>query len=498
MLLALLLAVVAVLTGCRADVDIDVLVDQDGSGEVRATVTLDADASDALVDVGEGLPLDDLAQAGWEIDPPEATPDGGTRIAASKDFGTGEQFAAVMEELDGAGGVLRGFALERRTSFARVDHRLTGTLEPAGGFASFADPELEEALGIPLEQLAAQEGADPAGVVVRLQIDLPGELSDSVSGVPAPQGDAMWMVTLAEEDPVPVDAATTSRLVAPLVLRGVAVVAAVLAALVLLAQALRLFRPETRRRPTGPGKGSVPARRPAASPPPPLGGVPDGAGDDRPTPAPKVVALDAMGVLYREGDDVSRLLLPFVRERGSLLTDQELADRARALSLGRITTVEFWAQVGALGEPQKLTQEYLALHQLNTGVVKFLRALRQREIRAACITNDAASWATSLRKRHSLEGLVDIWVISGAVGVRKPDPPIFEALRRVAQVPAGDILLIDDDVRNLDAARTLGFRTAWFSPEGIDAEANGHPVLRSFEVATADISATAPERPVGA
>jgi HAD superfamily hydrolase (TIGR01509 family) len=494
-----LFGLVVVLTACRADVVVDVVVEPDGSGEVVASVILDPEATAALIDVGRGLPLEDLAQAGWRVEPPEATDGGGTALSAAKGFGTPEQFAVVMEELDGADGLFQAFQLQRIKSFARVDHRLTGRLDPTGGFDQFADADLVAALGTTLDDLAAQGGASPAGVVVRLRADLPGDVRDAtLNATPGPEGELTWVVSLADPVPVEVDVATTSRLVAPLVLRGVAVVAAVLAALVLLGQGLRLLRPESRRRPVTDVRPRVAARATAASPTALSVPPPDGT-DDQPAPsAPKVVALDAMGVLYREGDDVNRLLIPFARERGSLLTDKELTERARALSLGRITTSEFWSQVGAIGDPPTLSQEYLGLHQLSPGVVKFLRALRQREIRAACITNDAASWATALRRRHSLEGLIDLWVISGAVGVRKPDPPIFEALRRVAQVPAGDILMIDDDVVNLDSARSLGFRTAWYSPDGAEADANGHAVLRSLDIAAGDVGPVAQERTVGA
>jgi FMN phosphatase YigB (HAD superfamily) len=95
--------------------------------------------------------------------------------------------------------------------------------------------------------------------------------------------------------------------------------------------------------------------------------------------------------------------------------------------------------------------------------------------------------------------LIDLWVISGAVGVRKPDTPIFEVLRRVAHVPANEILVIDDEPRNLDAARALGFRTAWFRPEGPTGDANGHPVLRSLDLGVEPVNpnpvASAPTGP---
>jgi HAD superfamily hydrolase (TIGR01509 family) len=476
---------VVVLSGCRAELVVDVAVAHDGSGRVTAVAALDPEASQQLVDLATGgLQLEDLAQAGWEIEPPTAGEDGWTRIVAAKDFGTPEQLAEVIDELDGGAGLFEAVELQRIRSFARVDYHLTGVLDPTGGFARFGDPELEAALGVGLDELALREGLAPEDVTVSLRVDLPGDLREAaVTGTTLPGDDTVgWTATLADPAPLAMDAASTSRLVGPLVLRGVAVVAAVLAALVLLGQALRLLRPESRRRhpaarPRAPARAAAPV---AAAPAAPATGRPG------PATVPKVVALDAMGVLYQEGDDVRRLLIPFARERGSLLPDDELEARARALSLGRMTAAEFWTGIGAVGDPHELDRSYLARHQLNAGVVRFLRALRERGIRAACITNDAASWALALRRRHSLEGLIDLWVVSGSVGIRKPDPPIFEALRRLAQVPAGDILLVDDERANLDAARALGFRTAWFSPDGTDEDAAGHPILRSLDVPADD------------
>jgi HAD superfamily hydrolase (TIGR01509 family) len=481
--LAALAVVALLLVGCRAQIDVEVVVDDDGSGEVTATLALDPDAADQLLDLRAGLPLEDLSQAGWWIEPPAVGEDGWTRIQATKEFGTPAQLSEIFDELDGPEGVFRSIELQRTRTFARVDYRLSGVLDPTGGFDQFADPELTEALGASVGEVADQLDAAPADVSVMLRVDLPGDLRESlVSGptVPVANGRA-WAVTLNDPAPVVVDASTTSRLVAPLVLRGVAVVAAVLAGLVLLGHALRLIRPESRRRPASTVRPRVAAR---ASHPSRAAAAPtEGSPIVAPASAPRVVALDAMGVLYREGDDVRRLLIPFARQRGSLLSDDELIERARALSLGRITTAEFWSTAGVAGEAHELDREYLALHQLNPGVVRFLRALRERGIRAACVTNDAASWATTLRRRHSLDALIDLWVISGAVGVRKPDAPIFEALRRLARVPAAEIMVIDDDRTNLDAARAMGFRTAWFAPEGEVTDANGHAVLRSLAFA---------------
>jgi putative hydrolase of the HAD superfamily len=188
-----------------------------------------------------------------------------------------------------------------------------------------------------------------------------------------------------------------------------------------------------------------------------------------------------MGVLYREGNDIGNVLIPFARERGSEASDEEIAGKARALSLGRTTTSEFWSAIGVDGDPGELDSAYLARHQLSPGVVKYLRSLRDQEVRVACVTNDASEWASKLKVGHSLAGLIDPWVISGSVGVRKPDKPIFEVLRRVTGEVPSSILVIDDNLDILDAARDLGFATAWFSAEGSRGEARNHTIVRRFD-----------------
>ena len=195
----------------------------------------------------------------------------------------------------------------------------------------------------------------------------------------------------------------------------------------------------------------------------------------------RVVALDGMGVLYREGDDVNQLLIPFARQRGAHASDEDIADKVRLLSLGRLTSTDFWREIGVQGDPDELDSAYLTAHQLSPGVVRYLRGLRDRGVRVACITNDSATWASKLRTGHSLDHLIDPWVVSGSVGVRKPDAPIYEVLRRITGEAPANILIVDDNLDNLDAAQALGFGTQWFAPDGKPAAARGHQILSGFE-----------------
>ena len=481
---AVLGMLVLALTACNADILTTVEVEEDGSGTVEVAVVLDPELAAQLPDLeAAGLALADADESGWVVEPRELDEDVRTRIRAHKAFANPEQFSQVMDEIAGPEGLFGDFTLEKENSFAQVSYSVTGRMV-TNGFGDFSDPELDVLLGEPLETFVDRINADHSQVNVRLSVTLPGEVPpDGSNGARLDQASdstaRFWSTTLDNPVEIPVKSEGVTRQIGPLVALGVAVLSGAIALLLALAIILRLV--QHRQKPTPKPTNRPSARAPKKDPDIVLS---DDAVDQETSAAanPTVVALDGMGVLYGTAADIDDVLVPFCFEKGSRLTADEIAARARQLSLGRIEPSAFWQLVQVPGDPDELDDEYLAKHALKPGVVKFLRSLRDREVRVACLTNDSATWARKLRQRHSLDTLVDPWVVSGAVGVRKPDRPIFEVLRRLTGQPPANILIVDDQLDILDAARTLGYRTAWFAPDAAAEDARGHSILRSFEV----------------
>jgi putative hydrolase of the HAD superfamily len=481
---AALFVVVLLLTGCNADILTTIQVQQDGSGTVEVLVALDPELAGELPDLeAAGLALADTDDSGWFVEPRDFDDDGRTLIRARKAFANPDQFAETMDEIAGSEGLFGGFSLVKESSFAQVSYTVNGRLA-GNGFSDFTDVELDALLGESLETFAERLDADPSQVTVRLSLTLPGEVRpDGSNGARLDQASdstaRFWSTTLSDPSEVSVQSESITREIGPLVALGVAVLSGAVALLLALAVILRVLQSQQKPAPKATNRPS--ARAPKKAPEIVLGDK-DGDLDTAVSANPTVVALDGMGVLYGTAADIDDVLIPFCFERGSQLTADEIAARARQLSLGRIEPSAFWRLVGVPGDPAKLDDEYLANHALKPGVVKFLRSLRDREVRVACFTNDSAAWARKLRQRHSLDTLVDPWVVSGAVGVRKPDRPIFEVLRRLTGQPPANILVVDDQLNILDAARDLGYRTAWFAPDGSAEDARGHSILRSFDV----------------
>jgi len=84
----------------------------------------------------------------------------------------------------------------------------------------------------------------------------------------------------------------------------------------------------------------------------------------------RTLVLDAMGVIYRVGDDVAELLCPFIQEHGGIADHGRIEALYRDASLGRISAVQFWKEVQL--DPS-LEDAYLLRHRLSAGVIQFLR-----------------------------------------------------------------------------------------------------------------------------
>ena len=174
----------------------------------------------------------------------------------------------------------------------------------------------------------------------------------------------------------------------------------------------------------------------------------------------KTLVLDGMEVIYSVGDDVAELLCPFVAERGGLRDADRVSALYQAASLGRLSSREFWRAVSV--DPG-LEEEYLALHRLNGGMLNLLQAAHVDGYPIWCLSNDVSEWSHKLRERFKLTELIRGFLISGDVGIRKPGRAIFEhMLERTGKTPS-EIIFVDDNATNLDAAATLGIQTIWFT-----------------------------------
>ena len=102
-----------------------------------------------------------------------------------------------------------------------------------------------------------------------------------------------------------------------------------------------------------------------------------------------------------------------------------------------------------------------------------LEALRRRGYRIGLVSNTGRTWGRFLRPIQDDMGIgryFDVRVFSDEVGVRKPNPRIFQvALDALGVRPEETVHIGDDVVADVDGAKRLGMRAVWFN-DGMPAE----------------------------
>jgi HAD superfamily hydrolase (TIGR01509 family) len=191
----------------------------------------------------------------------------------------------------------------------------------------------------------------------------------------------------------------------------------------------------------------------------------------------RILVLDAMGVIYSVANDDRDILCPFVAEKGGTKDVSEIEMLYRSTSLGNMSSAQFWEAVGL--DPG-LEDEYLQRYELTDGLTDFLEAINSQGYEVWCLSNDISEWSKKLRARFGLDKYVRGFVISGDVGVRKPEKAIFDHLIGQLTVSPRDAVFVDDQRRNLDVAAALGFSTILFAPAGQDLTDEKHIVATNF------------------
>ncbi len=120
-----------------------------------------------------------------------------------------------------------------------------------------------------------------------------------------------------------------------------------------------------------------------------------------------------------------------------------------------------------------------------TGSVALLRTLHARGVPVHALSNYPVEPVDFLYRRFEWMALFGTVVISGRLGLVKPDPAIYRHLLDEIGEPASRCMFIDDRTDNVAAARALGFDAVVFDGAGALAgalRARGLPVADPRDV----------------
>ncbi|MEE8308071.1 MAG: HAD-IA family hydrolase, partial [Gammaproteobacteria bacterium] len=126
-------------------------------------------------------------------------------------------------------------------------------------------------------------------------------------------------------------------------------------------------------------------------------------------------------------------------------------------------------------------EEFYAGDRFYPQMANAVRGLQSR-YQVALLSNASPNQASRVRESFGFDihAEFDVYVNSALVGLRKPDPAIFELTLEQLGVAPQQAIFLDDLIYNVDAARELGIHTVQVvDPETSLAELEallGHPV----------------------
>ncbi|MCL2167037.1 MAG: HAD family phosphatase [Clostridiales bacterium] len=183
----------------------------------------------------------------------------------------------------------------------------------------------------------------------------------------------------------------------------------------------------------------------------------------------KYILFDVMGVIFTVGDDVEGLLIPYMQSLKPEIPVQKIKELYHAASLGRVPSRELWELTGVEKAEIPEIERYYLEHRfsLDAGFLPCAKALKAR-YSLALLSNDIGEWSRHLRAFYGIEPLIDAAFISSDLGVRKPDPQIYQMALAALGIQASECVFIDDSPERVEAARRLGICSILFDREGHD------------------------------
>jgi len=151
----------------------------------------------------------------------------------------------------------------------------------------------------------------------------------------------------------------------------------------------------------------------------------------------------------REGLDPERVKQLF-REDPDALGD------LRGLERGELTEEEFSECFGArlgVDDTTDLVNRLFAEMEPDQEMIEAVRSVRSAGVRTGLISN---SWGAGRYDRSVFPELFDGVVVSGEVGLHKPQPEIYELGAERVGVPAQECVFVDDLRENCEGAQAVG------------------------------------------
>jgi putative hydrolase of the HAD superfamily len=191
----------------------------------------------------------------------------------------------------------------------------------------------------------------------------------------------------------------------------------------------------------------------------------------------KAICFDLDGTLvdYR-GDfrawlleGATKLGLPFaLHEQFVQLTSKYTRSLADSLEITKQSLTDLGLEHPEMLEQlcQQNARQYAEHIELIDGAIELLHFLQQKEIPLAVLTNGPTDMQRLAIQKVNLETYFKAILISGELGIRKPDSRIFQlACERLDVSPEYCLMVGDNLTADIEGAKSIGMQGVWTSKE---------------------------------
>ncbi len=103
--------------------------------------------------------------------------------------------------------------------------------------------------------------------------------------------------------------------------------------------------------------------------------------------------------------------------------------------------------------------------------IDVIRELKKRSYMVGVVTNGSAYGQNKKLEKAGLKEILDDWVVSGDIGIHKPDPAIYQLAADHLHVQCDECVFVGDLWQtDLYGAARAGMKPVWMSAEGMPAQ----------------------------
>lgn len=124
---------------------------------------------------------------------------------------------------------------------------------------------------------------------------------------------------------------------------------------------------------------------------------------------------------------------------------------------------EVGSSINPLEIPSLVEEDDKCWSQMNEAILQWIRELRDQGFHIGLLTNMPVRFYRSIVEPAPWNGLFDYQVVSGALGLIKPEEGIFRHAIQLTGVPANQILYLDDIPTHVETASRLGIQSYQFT-----------------------------------